>query len=227
MFDKNLVLKLSGPDINKYLANGYMRIQTPIDQKPTWTFIEKYSLNLQTREKELVLSRDEKLGAIEIKQLKLEFQFPTSGLYPYKNGAMIVQRIPTRTNIKIIDHTTLSVFPLFGINTPGKSLQEQAFPFSCTTLETLFTEVSPEAPNGNLKKALILLSTFPHKMCQVISLKFAISIPLVSTKPELWYLNRIVGRIENENTIIMNHNFFIQEVIDEFKHQNVKVIFNP
>lgn len=221
MLTKKIIESLSIEDLGKYFNNGFLRVKIHQDDIYTWRqVIRVLHSNGQNRKPLLSLQRHDKRETFLISDLELDLDFPKSGLYNYQNSVMIVKRIPLRTPQKIVSPNTLSIKPLFGFKNTPYSIGHQLFYFSGTNLEALFPFQDIQIPSlSNIVTSL----NYPLCLCRILSRNFAASIPIINKTPELWYGERIIGRIESPTKVIIDIPIFLQEAKDFFTPRQIEV----
>lgn len=223
MLNQTILESLDYHDVQKYLSPGYMRIRLPDKAKSTWVYISTVSSSPGIISGKLRLGLRNSLEKYyPLSEVVLDFTFPKSGMYNFQNSVMFVRKIPARTPLITVNSTTISISPLFGIRSPGLELKDQRFRFAVQYLEELFPEI-PIPVIYDLNIILKQLKKSPNCLCRIADRDFAISIPLVSSFPALWYRGRIVGKIKPKNHIQVTNSLYFQEVYDKWTPQGIKV----
>lgn len=211
-----------------YLEGCLFRMVTPATKgKFKWNFVESVDA---MREKIKVIGEDGKQQVLKVGDIRIDFSFPPSGGYNYKNSVLYFSRFHTRQWKKGINSSTYQVQDIFKrfykwpkensffMNKElGGDLAEQ-FSYTPKQASNVF-----DVPFPRFKSAYENVRT--HRAnSRAISPEIFLSLGAKDSRPLVWYGTVPVGVVLSPNRIEIQLPEFEQELLDSFRDLKEKEV---
>lgn len=220
--DLKTLRELNYEDINLYYHDTFIRIGG-IKKGTSWEWVMVRGAN-PDRSMEVDDERGRRFRIFPQEKLgEMDFSMPESGIYPFKDSIVYVQKIPRRQNKKAVSCETYGItkfYRVFQDTHLSKLFNGRNFVFCSEHLNDLFergkyAETLREAWKSVKNKDIV---------CVPMDRNFSLSSGIYDDSPVLWYRFIPVAKMKRPDLLAVCNKLFFQEVIDKFSlKENIKI----
>lgn len=226
--DQKTFLTIPAGDLGMYYNHTMLRAQVP-SRKFRWYSVVGFSgdhgetadgkgphggqVKVSLMEQESAHLPGKMIGQFKLTEVDWDFHFPETGLYNFKNGVLLLNKVPVRASQKGLNSQNFSVWNLMSPAASNKVIPKEMFEannFMWTSgdFNTLLEETT-EIPFAKGIAKIDAKQIFAY----AVDRRIAISQGMLSKMPTIWLKNRIVGEMNfSKEYIYPLHDLFIPEL---------------
>lgn len=213
--DTKEYLQASADDLNLYFTDTFLLFE----DTNQWEHVDQFVLPTNGG----LFIKTNNVEARPLKNAKIKFVFPETGLYNFKKGVISYKRKSLRQNKKGFCANTadmMNITSVFGklYSLPYGFILSQTWKWIPSYVNTVFLASKyPDMEEAYTKVRRL------QDFARAITKDFFIGQGITSRDPSLWFRQTLIGKCSDKHQIVIENPVFLQEVIDQFIPMGINI----
>ena len=215
---------LSFHDLALYYNQSYLRVKLPEKKDFEWVYLREFGA-FTTHQSEVILQAEDKVSkTFPIKAITWDFNVPESGVYNFKNSAILFCRKPIRHTSKGLNYRNVHYTNILYTAAQCGAIPEaffvaNNFELNPMGLNLLFERNSPPSYEKGIERILK-----KQALAYALDSRICLTQGLFSLNPSIFLKDRIIGELDaKRGEVIPLHSAFVTELTQSFGHTGLRI----